>query len=90
MNIREHVKATIRELEPAAQAGNSEAQYDLFVFLTAEAMEDLDHTLFDRAEHFLKEAAAQGHPKAVEALAAHDVRRYAFEGRCQRRKGSAS
>lgn len=82
--IDEQIWATIRELEPKADAGDADAQHHLFVLLNSEAMSRYDMALFEKAEAYLFASAKNGFPEAVEQLKTHDVRRGAFERRVKR------
>ncbi len=85
-NIESQIEKTIIELEQKARSGDSEAQYDLFVFLNAKAMENYDLECFQRAEKFLILSANRGHKEAKELLEKQDIRKYIFHRRVERKK----
>lgn len=65
---QDSVSSLISELRPAAEAGNSEAQYDLHHVLFAEAMSRRSVDFLPDAERFLRLAAASGHTRAIKEL----------------------
>ena len=62
------VASLISELRPKAEAGDSEAQYDLHHVLFAEAMSRRSIDYLPDAERFLRLAAASGHARAIAEL----------------------
>ena len=82
--LKENIAETIKEMREKACSGNPAAQYDLFVFLNAEAMELYDWELFEEAEKYLVQSAQKEYSEAIEALEKQEIRRYAFTKRVER------
>lgn len=85
-DLEKKIQNTIDELEVKAKSGDIEAQYDLFVFLNAKAMQEYDEKSFQRAQKFLILSATRGHKEAKEALEKQEIRKYAFNKRVQRHR----
>jgi len=78
----------IADLEPAAEGGDPQAQYELFTLYHDLARRRLSWSCFDRAEALLRSTAQAGLPAAAQRLADVDALRYAFT-RCVERSTAA-
>lgn len=78
-SIKREVQNTLAELYPKAESGDLDSMFHIFVLLNAQAMGDLDFSIFDKAEKYLIKSAEGGHFEAVESLSHQEFRRNAFE-----------
>lgn len=83
-DLQRKIDQTISDLETRSAMGDPDAQFDLFVFLNAKAMEEYDVAVFDKAEQSLVLSAESGWADALESLKSQKIRRRAFEGRVRR------
>ena len=81
---REETESVIAELRQKAEAGDSQAQYDLHHTLFAEAMSRRSLEYLPDTEKFLKLAAAAGHARAIADLDSWPLLKRQVERRAKR------
>lgn len=86
-SIDEQMQQAICELELKATNGDADAQHHLFILLRGEAMDKYDLGLFYKADEYLKLAAENGFPDALEDIKHQELRKNALIRRIERRKG---
>lgn len=82
------IEQMVADLEPTADRGNPQAQYDLSILYHDLVRRQLSWTHFDRAEALTRSAAEAGLPAAIQALAGWPTLRYAFSRHVERSKSA--
>ena len=84
---RKDLARDISDSRIKADLGDAEAQFHCFILLSSEAMSNCSQQLFDEAEKYLEQAAAQRYKEAVDRLENQVIFRRAFDSRVRRSKG---
>lgn len=83
-DMNKDIEQMMADLEPLANGGDPQAQYNLSVLYHDLARRNLSWVHFERAESLTRSSAGAGLPAAVQALGNWDTLRHAFTRHIER------